>query len=271
MEQCKERKGIKGFAFSRSYYESAMCLTDKQRLAIYDAILEYSFDGAAPVWTTQDDAVAEAIFALIKPTLDNSLKKSEAGAKGGKSKREANADQDASKTEANGKQMASKAEASGKQSGIKIEANGKQKMGSQETGFQQAPINMAGDTRNTSCGTLSAEVCGADLKQQRFDEFWKAYPRKTGKGAAKKAWSRIMPTAELHKKILAAVAQQKKSLQWNCDNGRYIPNPLKWLNEARWEDEPQEGSASAKFGQFAQRDYSDDFYDTFTTNEFGMP
>jgi len=76
------------------------------------------------------------------------------------------------------------------------------------------------------------------LQDTRFDEFWNAYPKRIGKGAAIKAWSKIKPTDELHQRMLAAIATAKRSAQWTRDGGQFIPNPATWLNQTRWEDEP---------------------------------
>lgn len=72
-----------------------------------------------------------------------------------------------------------------------------------------------------------------------FDEFWAVYPKKVGKGEARKAFQKVkVPVAAL----IAAVEQQKKSAQWQRDNGQYIPYPATWLNQGRWEDEPEEAN-----------------------------
>lgn len=76
-----------------------------------------------------------------------------------------------------------------------------------------------------------------NLQIKRFDEFWSAYPKKVGKGVARKAWARIKPTGELHSKILDAIAEAKQSDQWRRNGGQYIPNPATWLNQERWLDE----------------------------------
>ena len=75
------------------------------------------------------------------------------------------------------------------------------------------------------------------LSDERFDLFWQAYPKKQNKGGAKKAWSRIKPTAELFEKIMAALELAKKSEQWRKDKGQFIPYPATWLNGERWEDD----------------------------------
>jgi len=74
-----------------------------------------------------------------------------------------------------------------------------------------------------------------------FDRFWQAYPRKVGKGAAAAAWKKAKPSRETVDAILEAVEQQKHSRQWLDSDGRFIPNPATWLNQARWEDEVDNG------------------------------
>lgn len=70
-----------------------------------------------------------------------------------------------------------------------------------------------------------------------FADFWEAYPKKVGKQAALKAWSKLKPNAELTQSILKAVEYQRTMDAWQKEGGRYIPNPATWLNQGRWEDE----------------------------------
>lgn len=75
-----------------------------------------------------------------------------------------------------------------------------------------------------------------------FEAFWSEYPRKVGKVAAQKAWSKN-GRAELPV-LLKALEAQKCSEQWRKDGGKFIPHPATWLNGHRWEDEtPPENSA----------------------------
>lgn len=78
-----------------------------------------------------------------------------------------------------------------------------------------------------------------------FDVFWQAYPRKTGKAAARKAFDKAKPPLDV---VLKAIEAQKHSAQWQRDNGQYIPYPATWLNQGRWEDEVQETELPAKPG-----------------------
>lgn len=70
-----------------------------------------------------------------------------------------------------------------------------------------------------------------------FDQFWTAYPRKCGKGAAQKAWNKVKGKPDIAV-ILKAVEEQMKSDQWRKDGGQYIPMPATWLNQERWNDDP---------------------------------
>ena len=74
----------------------------------------------------------------------------------------------------------------------------------------------------------------------RFASFWSAYPKKVGKAACLKAWTKLKPNDELFDQIMRSLAWQKKSDQWTKDGGRFIPNPLTWLNQGRWDNEPME-------------------------------
>ena len=86
---------------------------------------------------------------------------------------------------------------------------------------------------------------------ERFDRFWQAYPRKIGKQAALKTWSKLKPSAELTEVILAAVEYQKTWNAWTKDGGQYIPNPSTWLNQGRWEDEKPEVATPSTPESFA--------------------
>jgi hypothetical protein len=73
-----------------------------------------------------------------------------------------------------------------------------------------------------------------------FDEFWAAYPKKTGKGAALKVWCRMKDHRNVLGLILEALRWQLASEQWTKDGGQYVPNPSTYLNQERWLDEPIE-------------------------------
>lgn len=82
----------------------------------------------------------------------------------------------------------------------------------------------------------SREKTRREYESDSFKQFWAAYPKKIGKGAAWKAWVMAsVPTST----VLAAIEAQKQTDQWRKDNGQFIPHPATWLNQRRWEDEVQ--------------------------------
>jgi DNA-binding transcriptional ArsR family regulator len=67
-----------------------------------------------------------------------------------------------------------------------------------------------------------------------FDDAWTAYPRKIGKGNAKKAWlSAIKKTDEAS--LCAALNAYIESIAGN--DSKYIPHLSTWLNGERWGDD----------------------------------
>lgn len=75
-----------------------------------------------------------------------------------------------------------------------------------------------------------------------FLAFYKAYPNKTGKAPAFRAWEKERPDIAV---VLTALSLHVKSEQWKKENGKYIPNPATWINQRRWEDEiPREKGTS---------------------------
>jgi hypothetical protein len=70
-----------------------------------------------------------------------------------------------------------------------------------------------------------------------FEEFWKKYPKKIGKGGAFKSW-KSGKLDRFSAEINVALEWQKKQPNWLQDNGKYIPNPETYLNNRRWDDEP---------------------------------
>ena len=75
-----------------------------------------------------------------------------------------------------------------------------------------------------------------------FDDFWKLYPRRVGKGAARRAWAKAVSRGADPAAILEAAARLPAEYA-----GRelcYVPHPSTWLNGERWEDDPGAASGS---------------------------
>jgi hypothetical protein len=74
----------------------------------------------------------------------------------------------------------------------------------------------------------------------RFEEFWSAWPqhdRKQDKVKCRRRWEAANLDA-LADAILAALERFKQSRDWLKDRGQYIPAPIVWLNNNRWETPP---------------------------------
>jgi hypothetical protein len=69
------------------------------------------------------------------------------------------------------------------------------------------------------------------VEEPLFEGFWAAYPRKVGKGAARKAYRHALTRAS-HDEILAGAKRYRP------DPG-FIKHPTTWLNADCWLDEPE--------------------------------
>ena len=97
--------------------------------------------------------------------------------------------------------------------------------------------NIIPPTPSSEAGDGDNDIPKKSLIEERFAEFWAAYPKKVGKQNAIKAWNKIKPSAELHARIMGAVSQQKRSEDWIREHGRFIPHPTTWLNGGYWDNE----------------------------------
>ena len=73
--------------------------------------------------------------------------------------------------------------------------------------------------------------------QANFARFWAVYPRKVGRDAARRVFTRLAPDNDLTDRMVAAVEQHCTSEQWQKDGGQFIPHPRTWLKHGRWKDE----------------------------------
>ena len=71
-------------------------------------------------------------------------------------------------------------------------------------------------------------------REDDFETFWNAYPRKEGKQKARAAFAKITEPVEI---LLDAIEDHKKSAQWEKDGGQFIPHAATWLNGKRWLDQ----------------------------------
>lgn len=134
----------------------------------------------------------------------------------------------------------------------------------QQTGTNGTNPNEEEDNNNNNKEEEKEENKESDKRTRAheqlamFDRFWAAYPRKTAKKDAVKAWGKIGADEKLLAVILAAIEKQKAGRQWS--DPEYIPHPATWLNGRRWEDEVAPGSSRAA-KRSAQTDYKQREYE----------
>lgn len=71
---------------------------------------------------------------------------------------------------------------------------------------------------------------------EAFGVFWDAYPKKVGKAAAEKAFTKAIKKTTVDR-MIAAIRYQSLTDQWSREGGKYIPYPSTWLNQERWNDD----------------------------------
>lgn len=87
--------------------------------------------------------------------------------------------------------------------------------------------------------TITKETITKEKYLSDFEIFWNKYPKKQAKSKAKQTWLKIKPDNALLKKILQKIELFKQTDQWQKEGGQFIPMPSSWLNQERWEDEPE--------------------------------
>ena len=109
-------------------------------------------------------------------------------------------------------------------------------------GDLQTTRKQRGDSRNADGATFTPDTGRLSRpmnlpkeppKETPFDLFWKVYPLKVGKAAAKKAWDKATEAEDQDLIITGA-------LQYAQDPNRhptYTAHPSTWLNAGRWADD----------------------------------
>jgi predicted transcriptional regulator len=72
-------------------------------------------------------------------------------------------------------------------------------------------------------------------KDDGFDDFWKVYPRKEAKAAARKNWAKAIQKAPASVIIAAAERYAHRPV----DDVKFLKFPQGWLTDERWKDEEQ--------------------------------
>lgn len=84
-------------------------------------------------------------------------------------------------------------------------------------------------------------------KEEQFEAFWKSYPRRVAKGAARKAWDKAIKKTTLEnmlKAITEYVAKKPEKIDFK--------HPATWLNGECWDDEWEPVQARVQRPMFQQ-------------------
>ena len=101
------------------------------------------------------------------------------------------------------------------------------------------------DNNSIASESNSAQKISSKEIENDFEEVWKAYPKKQGKEAAKKAYIKARKAGTSHLEIVAGLTRYKLSLQANKTEERYIKHGSTWFNQKCWEDDYSINQSSA--------------------------
>jgi hypothetical protein len=118
-----------------------------------------------------------------------------------------------------------------------------------ETGDKKPPLNPPPSSSSSSSpsGNNPLTPKGEDLPG--FASFWQAWPvndRKQAKGKCLEAWKKASAERDAAL-ILAHVERMKASEDWRKQSGQFVPAPLVYLNQRRWEGTDLLPAGSSEF------------------------
>lgn len=92
--------------------------------------------------------------------------------------------------------------------------------------------------------TVPSAIVAADIARD-FETWWRQYPKKAGKGAARKAYERVVKSGKATpQELLAGLAR------YNPDP-KFTKHPATWLNAECWLDEPEKPGSAIRSGSAA--------------------
>ena len=222
---------MEGFIFYPSFLEATKDLDNEHFGVVMRAITEYGINGTVPEVM---DPITKIVFTLVRPQIDANAKRREDGTKGGRPAKPV-----VSESENHGlrnkKPVVSESENHGyADEKPKENVKEKEKVKENDNNHTPLPPSTEGDG---GVKPVPEKKKQSDVMEERFERFWSVYPKKVGKGDARKSFLKIAPSGALLEKMLTAIVASSASYQWKKDKGQFIPNPATWLNQQRWEDE----------------------------------
>lgn len=101
---------------------------------------------------------------------------------------------------------------------------------------------LTGESVGTDTGgnlTITTELEPSNIEPEndinaQFNDFWAVYPRKKGKGQARKAFEKALEKTDLETIIAGVHAYMEHE---DMSDPQFIAHPTTWLNGERWDDE----------------------------------
>lgn len=222
-------------------------LSDEQQMRLIRAMTRYAVKGEEPEFErgTPERMLWKAMKQRVDSASRSHDKKVKAGGAGGDAKAEANRSKQPAAEDSTAKQN------------VAERSTDEQNVADDSKAYPKAKAKAKAKAEDKAEANKSTER--AREAEARFDRFWKAYPRKTAKQDAAKAFARLNPDEALLETMLSALEKQKQSAQWTRDGGQYIPHPATWINGKRWTDEVTQARAAplrpVSAQQYDQREY----------------
>lgn len=185
------------FVFYKSFYESINELSDAEQIAVFQAMMQYQFEGTEPTLS----GVPKAVFVLIKPQLDANNSRYENGCKGGRPKTETKPNNNQNKTK------------------------------QQPNENENENVN---ENENDKKEKILKEKVSFD---DEFEELWKLYPNKKGKVQAKQKYSLARKQGATYEEVRQGLGHYIKFCEEQKIDSRYIKHGSTWFNQKCWLDE----------------------------------
>lgn len=223
-----------GFTFFESYYKAISTLPEEYQGDAYKAIAAYMFDGTEP---SAESGLAYTIWLAIKPNLDKSLKRSEAGSK-----------------RSNENQTENKRKSNANQNRIKAESNEDQTESKRDTGTDTDPKGKKNPTGSKKAASAYASDPALNSAVKDFIEHRKKMRRPMSDRAISlfmRKMQSLAPSAEGQVALINTAIEHG----WLTV---YPPDERSGTQTSRGKPTGQSGGKQNRFHNFAQGDYDMD-------------
>ena len=216
------------FVYYRSFWDAIQTRPDNERLALYDAILLYAFEGKQ----SELQGVEYSIFTLIKPQIDANHRKWENGFKGGRPNsnkvglKDVGEGSDEITTGFKNENLMRNEEGEMKKEKRKMR-NEEGERSNEEGTMDNEEREMKNDEYYNENDNLNHQW---KKPSKEFEQFWDLYPKKVGKKEAEEIFKSLNPEEQ-------SAAVNNISRLYSQTPTQFVPKPSKYLSESRWEDE----------------------------------